>query len=434
MPQKIPTFVGIVLTIFIVGVIAFFVEQVIRIPSNATGSKEPRNIQVTNISDTSFSVSWLTTDPATGLISVETSEQRSTPVYDDRDVTKKLGLYTTHSTVFRNATPNTQYWIKILSNGQTYPQGTPLSIRTGPVLPTDKKLGTLEPAYGTIMTAANGPASGALVYLTLEDGQTLSAVTGKSGTWLIPLNITRTKQLNAYMTPSNRMTETIQVYLNTDQTTAITDTLNDSPVPDMILGKSYDFRKQQAKTEGTPVAVAATTPTVLGDQTKNYIVLLESPADGAALTFTRPLFQGTGIPGKSIKIFISPNPTLSDSIVVESDGTWTYTPPRALGEGDHTVTITSLDQQNKNIKISHTFKILKSGTQVLGDATPSATLSPTIEPTPLPTMESSPIPEPTPTPMALIGKSVPTSGNGPSTIGLIVITGGLTLLLLGLAF
>jgi hypothetical protein len=211
----------------------------------------------------------------------------------------------------------------------------------------------------------------------------------------------------------------------------------------MIMGKSYDFRKQQAKSASSPLAQISSPPQVLGDQTQPLAVSLTSPVDGLALAFNKPLFQGTGVAGKEVRLVISANSTLSESITVRQDGTWQYTPTRPLREGAHTVSMSTVDGQNKPIKLSHTFTILKSGSQVLGDATPSATLSPTVDISPTtsitatPTQFASPtatlIPTPTPT-VDLIGKPVPVSGNGPGTLGYIVIGGGLLLLFFGLAF
>ncbi len=66
------------------------------------------------------------------------------------------------------------------------------------------------------------------------------------------------------------------------------------------------------------------------------------------------------------------------------------------------------------------FEILKSGTQVLGDATPSATLTPTSTPT----ATVSATPEITPE-STLAAQPVPTSGNELPTILLLVLGVGL---------
>jgi hypothetical protein len=149
----------------------------------------------------------------------------------------------------------------------------------------------------------------------------------------------------------------------------------------MNMGKTYDFRKVQAK--------APTTPTVLGTQTQTgTTVALIQPAEGAALATSFPLVAGIGIPGKIVSVVLGITNPIAGSTTVKSDGTWLFTPPSALGEGKQSVTITTTDKDSKPAAITHQFTIFKSGTQVLGIATPSAT----IEPTPIATPTAQPIP------------------------------------------
>lgn len=181
-PTKIPTIVGILLVIFIVGIIAVVSESFLHTITTASGSIQPANISITNISDTTFTVSWTTQLPATGALSVTTSRGTHV-VFDDQDA-KNQGRYVTHSVTLRSAVPDTDYAITILSNGKKNINGeVPYMVHTGPLLTTVS--GNLEPAYGTIVTETTQPVRGALIYITLEGGQTLSAISKPSGTWLI---------------------------------------------------------------------------------------------------------------------------------------------------------------------------------------------------------------------------------------------------------
>jgi uncharacterized surface anchored protein len=107
---------------------------------------------------------------------------------------------------------------------------------------------------------------------------------------------------------------------------------------------------------------------------------------------------------------------MSDSVIIGADGMWRYTPPKPLSEGKQSVTITTSDAKNQTVALTHVFEILKSGTQVLGEATPSATLTPTIDmtPTPTSTLAGEPIPETgSPLPLLLLlilGVSLVSSG------------------------
>jgi hypothetical protein len=420
---KIPTIVGLLLLIGIIGSI-IVLERVFRSPSTASESSQPDNITITNISDTSFTFTWTTQLAATGTILVSTTGKSNRIYYDERDSTGKLGAYTTHSITVRDAAPGGAYSISLLSGGKQYQDGgNPFTVQTPPALPPNSN--GLEPAYGTIRGTDDAPLEGALVYVTVEGGQELSALTKPSGLWLIPLNQIRTGDFSDYLPVAERMTENLSVQANELQSSAVTDTLNDSPVPDMTVGKTYDFRKQQAKTSASkavalrPADQLPQGTAVLGVTTKkSFTVSLVSPAEGSALATTFPYVQGTGIPGTFVGISLGITHIISGSSKVDANGLWTFTPPKALSPGKQSVTISAVDDKGKPAAITHTFTILKSGTQVLGDATPSATLAPTVATTIEPTTET--IPEST-----LSGEPPPTSGNELPTILMILLGIGL---------
>ena len=431
LPTKVPTLVGLTLVVLIVGAVAVVSESYLRTATTASGSIEPANIQITNVSDATFTVSWTTQLPATGALSVASSHGTQV-LFDDQD-TKVQGKYLTHSVTLRSAAPDTEYSITILSNGKKKFNGNvPYKARTGPLLTT--ATGNLEPAYGTIVTENNQPVSGALVYVTLEGGQTLSTVSKRSGTWLIPLNLARTEDLTSFLPVTDRMTETIIVRARGIETSAMSDTLNDSPVPNMVPGKPYDFRKLNAKAPGQNLALVPTPQSqkpasaVLGTSSTKpaNTVTLVIPAEGAALPTTLPLIQGTGIPGKTVSLIIGITNPIGDTTIVGADGLWSYTPKKPLSPGRQSVTMTTKNLQNKPVAITHMFTILKSGTQVLGEATPSATLTPTLTLTPTATPSATVSATPTATPTStLAAQPVPESGNQLPTIILLVLGAGL---------
>ncbi len=430
-PTKIPTIIGLLLIFALVGSI-IALERIFRSPSGAAGSQEPTNVHITNVSDSSFTVSWLTDVATSGTLLTKTTGISNHVYYDERDLTGKLGTYTTHYIMVRDASPSTDYSLIPLSNGKEYfSDGKPWSIHTPITL--SPQSGGLEPAYGTIQQTNEQPMGGALVYLTIDGGQELSALTKASGLWLIPLNQIRKNDLTDYLPTSNRMTENILVQANGLQTTAITDTLNDSPVPEMTLGKIYDFRHQQAKTSESNTLASNQLPTngtVLGDTTnRSYTVSLVSPAQGAGLSATLPLIQGTGIPGTYIGISLGITQVMTGSTKVDPNGQWSFTPPKTLAPGKQSVTISTVDSKNQPVAITHTFEIFKSGTQVLGDATASATLTPESSPTDTITESPTPVSVPEST---LSGQPPPSTGDEFPTIislilGIVLLSGGATI-------
>lgn len=404
MPQKkIPTLLGLLFVLFTVALFSYAFDRVGPLLSRANASATPLNVMISNINDTGLTVSWTTATPASGAITVQSDNTKSEVVYDERDTMnassidqKRLGIYTTHTTTFRNANPETTYRIQIISNDTRYQDinGSPYIITTGPML-TGNGTG-IEPAFGTIKTSDGQSASGTLLYLILENGQTLSTLVKPSGSWIIPLNLAREKTLVSYISPNERIDESFIFRLNTEEGQALSDTLNDNPIPEMVLGKSYDFRKVQA-TKETEKKLASTLPSVLGETTSTPIGIISilKPKDNQAIPTNIPIFQGTGIPNKNVTLIIGiRNPQVGQT-TVGNDGIWRYSPTTPLSEGKQSVTLTTQDAQGRPVAMTNMFEVLKSGTQVLGDATPSATILPT--PTDIPIEESTlsgePIPE-----------------------------------------
>ncbi len=395
-PIRIPTLLGIFLVIVLTAGLGFGFEQISRSRTTASGSIIPTGIEITNVSDTTFTVTWQTESPATGAISVESPAAKQT-LFDERDSTGALGSYTTHAVTMRTGRANTDYLFTILSNGKAHTQnGTPFRVRTASSLPASDF--SLEPAFGIVLTEASLPADGAIVYLTPQGGQTLSALVKPSGSWVIPLHLARTNDLLSYLPAAERIDEDIVVTLGASQAIAATDTLNDNPVPDIVLGKTYDFRKQQAKASPTPAPLASANAAVLGQTTQvSGLFAITAPEQNAALTTNLPLIQGTGQPGKTVSITLGISNPFGGTTTIGADGIWRFTPSQRLDPGQQSVTATSQNASGQPVAVTHLFEVLKSGTQVLGDATPSATLTPT--PTLIATDTAT-----------LAGQPVPTSG------------------------
>lgn len=403
--RKIPTIIGLFLVVLTIMIVRLGFDRIGPLLTKASTTIAPDNVTVTNISDSTFTVTWLTKEPTSGSIRLDGVVPNSF-FFDERfsggnqNAQSASTLYGTHAVTVRNLKPETAYRFTIISNGSSYSNnGKPFEIRTAPTIPG---VGTgIEPAYGQLSSSNGSPLEGAIVYLTLEDGQTLSTLTKSSGTWVIPLNLSRSSDLSRYVPQAERINESIVIRANEGESTALTDTLNDNPVPAMTIGKTYDFRKIQAEnTQTKPVALAPSpSPAVLGTstQTASKTVAIVRPADGSALPSNLPVMQGTGVPGNQLLITVGMTQPVSDTLIIGADGIWRYTPIKPLTEGKQSVTITTANAQNKTVAITHTFEILKSGTQVLGDATPSATLTPlpTIsdDPTPTATLSGDPIPE-----------------------------------------
>ncbi|MFZ2025438.1 MAG: hypothetical protein WAV51_04090 [Microgenomates group bacterium] len=416
-PRKIPTIIGIILVILLMTGISFLFQFLSKTQTRASTSIEPQQVTVTNITDASFTVIWTTEEEASGTVLAVDTNGKKYSGFDERDASGKLGKYVTHSVSIRSLTPATPFSFTILSNGKKYPtdkknyQVTTFAslIETPP---------NIDPAYGKVTLSDTTPAEGAIVFLTLTDSQTLSTLVRNSGSWIIPLSTIRTIDGSSYVPTSDRYTETLVIQKGTTESKVLTDTLNDSPVPDIILGQQFDFRNRDAKKPVSSTLAASNAASPQSNTTKTAVlgattgtISLTAPMEGATVSTFRPQIKGTGVAGKKVTISLGlTNPT-TGTTTVGKDGLWKYTSTKSLSPGKQRVTISSVDAKNKPIVITHTFIVMKSGTQVLGDATASAELE-----TPTPT------PEEVATEGAeLASEPMPTSGSYIPTILLLIL-------------
>lgn len=435
--KKIPTILGLLLLIIGIGGGIYLVEQRTSGPSKATTTSQPQSVQITNITDSSFSITWLTQEVATGFVIFGLSQKNiDQVVFDDRDFDNKPKPYLTHHVTIRNLNPQTTYFFTIVSGEKKFQeQNKPYSTITAT---KTENTSLLEPSYGQVVTSQNQPAEGALVILNMPRSLPLSTLVKPSGNWLIPLNIARDASLAAYTTSSQTTIPiSIRVYASLDQKAEVTtDTKNDSPVPPITIGKTYNFEGLQGKKkESQQLAQAEVTKApeqkpVLG-QTASAKVEVISPEEGATFVSTRPLFRGKGIPNKEVAIEITTSKNITGKTTVSTNGLWSWTPQKDIPANKHTVKITTVDENGKTVAIQRNFTVFKSGTQVLGEATPSGTLAPS------PTIKISPTisigqVSPTlaiPTLIPTITK-IPIAGNVSSTIYLLI--SGLFLVFIGI--
>lgn len=164
----------------------------------------PKEVKISNISDNSFTVSWITPDKQTiGFIS-------SGSTSDDRDAGGPKPRITHHITL-KNLTPATVYSFKISSAGQVFDdQGKPYSVTTAPTTQDTPPLP--QPIFGKIATEDNKPPQEALVYIEIGEGTLLSSYTRTDGNWLVTLNNARVKDLSTYLNPQegDQLAVTIQ--------------------------------------------------------------------------------------------------------------------------------------------------------------------------------------------------------------------------------
>lgn len=409
--RRIPTIIGLFILLLGLGGGVFLVQKSQILFLRAGPETIPTQIKITNITDNSFSASWITNEKTAGFIRFGETTRLGSTMADDRDqLSGETGLFSTHYVTLKNLKPKTTYYFKLGSGSKIYDNnGRPYQITTAPAIslpypPSDV-------AYGKIIKQDGSPAEGSIVYLSLANATPQSVLVQSSGSWVIPLNLTRSADLLAYTT-YDKEASIEEIFVQAAQAgtaTAVATTKYDSPVPTITLGKSFDFRKmaeeletetqeivpEEATEEAEPVTPPASkfsfepvaTPAAAAEE-----LAIINPEEGETVNTQRPAVIGIGPAGITLEITIQSPAIYSGTVAIDSQGSWEWSPPANLEPGEHTVTATYTDEEGEEHTVSHTFMVLAAGEeQPAIEATPSAEVSPTPTPTVTPTPTATPV-------------------------------------------
>src|SRR3989344_2447812 len=323
---RLPTLLGLLVASG--GLVAGLVLLKSPIGRNIQASVEetPNEVRITNISDSQFSVAWITQKALSGYIRYREGDvPQQTTVSDDRDQEKgTVGSYFTHMVTTKGLKPGTTYVFEIGSEKSVYNLGgEPYKVTTG--------LQLLEPpqadvAYGQVITDSGDPAEGAIVYLQVDENSPLSALVKSSGSWVIPVSTSRTSDLSKFGI-YDKETGKIGVHIEGGSlgTAAVTTTTgNDSPIPPIQLGKVYDYTQSLIDEEATASAQTASkfSTTSLGPATQiaeGEVVIL-SPQDDEKVNSIRPQIVGRGPAGVELTVEIRSEEPIIQTVKVDTNG------------------------------------------------------------------------------------------------------------------
>ena len=116
--RQIPTLFGLgVLIAALVGGIALIGTGGGVFAPRATAQTSPKNLKMTNIKDTSFTVSFITDDSTSAFVKYgKSATDLTTQASDDRDqLSGTVGQYTTHYITLRDLDADTAYYFTAVS-------------------------------------------------------------------------------------------------------------------------------------------------------------------------------------------------------------------------------------------------------------------------------------------------------------------------------
>jgi len=426
MKNTIPTILGIFFLIVGIasGVLLVRQGQIFRL--GAETDSLPKDIRISNIDSSTFTVSWFTEKDTIGFVVWGETPSLGQTAYPDDTKTKN-----THSVTIKNLKPATIYYFMINSAGTSVNNnGVPWTVSTAPLANPNTEIIM---ASGVILRQNGSPASGVLVYINGGPISQLSTVTSQNGTWTIPLSSARNKTLSNYAKFDQNTSLDIFVQSGKETAAAKIMALKANPVPNILLGQTYDFRsseKQELALPKAEVTLPQNTNQPQGSggldisgqpnpqDTQNIVTLESITKDGEVIFTSFPEFFGKGPVGTEINIKIESEPVTA-RVKVDSSGQWRFSPGN-LKDGEHTITITWRDAQGLLRSIAKKFVVQAADGEPGFESTPTGRVfTPQPTPTPVPSPKPTQTPTPSPTP-------IPTNANIPSIESEVPAPGTLT--------
>jgi hypothetical protein len=395
--------------------------------SNKTQTEKLKQMEIVNVSANSVSIYWRTSGKSIGHITYGNKiSDIGNIIYDDRDKPGTTQARVNHLVTLRDLTSNTKYYYYLNINGDNYKNvdNNPFSFTTSNV---SKQTTNLKPAYGIIVDTKNKPVVDSAVLLKIKNISPLFAFTKSDGSFLISLNYLLDKSNYLPIRATNNEDTIIEINdedkneLKIETNVNLLSNLGEKLVmqPGTMtkkINEKISLEQQYLKKEDNQKTMAAF----------DFIY----PKIDASIPDAKPLIKGVAEPYSQIDGIIIPEKRKFIAMA-DKDGVWKYTPIFDLSAGEHTISVTTKDE----LVLERSFFIQKSGEAVLGEATPSASITPVL-PTSPPVASTSPTIEvPTVAPTAIPTTSaestitpLPTSGFDMVSTSLSI---GVALLMLG---
>ncbi len=382
--KRIPTLFGLILLVSGVFATSYLTQKSGILFGFAAPSNNPENIRITNVSDTAFTVSYTTQDTVLGTLSYGTDQKLGKLGLDDRDQQTGVPIeYRVHYITVKDLKPKTTYFFSILSGTGTFlNQNSPFSITTAGSI--GKPPSAQNPMIGNIVSAGGTTITEAIVHVTTNTSQPLSVLVKSNGSYLIPLNILREKELSSYDTITDSTKFNLFIISPDSTAQAVVFAKQTNPVPSIILSKSYDFTLDDT---AIILDIASTSGSIDNFPSFSATEKLEAkpqiqiPEKQETFDDQQPQFSGTALPGERVQVLIESENPVSATINADRNGRWIFRPNQPLAPGKHTITIKTRNRAGLIETIKQEFVVHAEGSQFtepsVAPVTPTATPTPT---------------------------------------------------------
>jgi len=119
--RRLPTIVGLLLVLTAITGGVVLIKKGPNLFLRAAPELTPTQIKITNVNDTSFTISWITDEATSGFIKYGLDKNPNFTAADDRDqLSGNTESFLTHHVTVKNLKPSTTYFFKIGSGGKIF--------------------------------------------------------------------------------------------------------------------------------------------------------------------------------------------------------------------------------------------------------------------------------------------------------------------------
>lgn len=437
--KRIPTLLSIALIGISIVITSLLVKSGAIFIIRADVRQTPQNIKVTNISNTSFTISYTTDAENIGAVNFGEDKTLDQTALDDRD--QESGLirpHKVHNFTLKNLKPNTRYFFTIIAGENTFLNNNiPYETVTAPT--PQITLAPRSPIKGAVLLPDGANPKEFLVYASIDKAEEISSLSKNDGTYELSLDSLLLQDLSYPATVNDQDTIKMTVTNGDIKSNVVVSAIQIDPVPIITLSNDYDFTKT-TKTSSSRSSELSGSPSFVSEvasasaQSPSIIV----PKKDQSFTDQQPVFRGTSSPNEKVKIIIRSPIETQTEVTADSFGNWFFKPPSVLSPGPHTILIQTKNKSGILQTITQSFVVLASALP-----SPSRTISRTPTPIPSPSLGPTSIPTPTiivptatqiPTPTPIIVASPTLSPQYPLGNSSILMTGifGLSITLFGI--
>lgn len=315
---------------------AFNLFNIQDILSGADTNVTPEDINVTNVTENSFTVTWWTpSSPSEGSVKFGPVGSVSSVAYDDRADGQNDKKFETHSVTIASLNPDTEYEFSVVSNGVEHKRVGDRYFKAR-TLPSLDSAPTPYPIIGEV--SDNSVGEDAIVYIYLEnnsDDQSIvySTTTAQNGTFSLDIGTIRNTNIRKLFEKTENTQMKLVAMAKSNLAGEKSDTLSDDAGAIDLSETKVNFSFPIIDYSGSD------------EEPANEELSISSPSDGDELESLSRV-RGYTNPNENLTVEISGPVNIGEEIVSESSGYYSYYLDEPLSSGTYTLTVTSNDRDN----------------------------------------------------------------------------------------